>query len=68
MRCVACGEVHWNLRFGARPGQVHKCRLCGTELSAERRRPFRRFERMRKEGRDLVPPAGSPPVGPRATS
>ena len=33
VRCVACGEVQWNLRFarngGGSPGE---CRVCGAEL------------------------------------
>jgi hypothetical protein len=49
VRCVECGEVQWNLLFARGSG---KCRLCGAELKIERRRPGRRFARLKKERRD----------------
>jgi hypothetical protein len=57
VRCVACGEVQWNLRLvdSARPEQKG-CRLCGADLRAERRRPGRHFDvRLTGERRDLRP-------------
>ena len=55
VRCVACGEVQWNLR-AATPGErvpQGECRVCGAELHAERRRPGRRFDvRLTRERRD----------------
>jgi hypothetical protein len=58
VRCVACGEVQWNLRTlvtGAPRAQ--ECRVCGEELRAERRRPGRRFGSTARERRDTRPGA-----------
>ena len=68
MRCVACGEVHWNLRFSSRADAVQECRLCGSELCAERRRPGRRFERLLPERRGAPGPGDAAGLGPSATS
>jgi hypothetical protein len=67
-RCVACGEVHWNLRFSASRNAVQECRVCGSELRDERRRPGRRFDRLVPERRDVAHPAGSAGIGPTANS
>jgi hypothetical protein len=58
VRCVACGEVQWNLRSTAHSAQ--ECRICGSDLRTERRRPGRRFAaRLTRERRDIRPgPAG----------
>jgi hypothetical protein len=52
-RCVDCGEVHWNLSLGSRAQTSSECRLCGSELKTERRRPGRRFDRILSERRDV---------------
>jgi hypothetical protein len=51
VRCVECGEVQWNL-LSTLSGAQQECRVCGAQLRAERRRPGRRFGRLRKERRD----------------
>ena len=52
MRCIACGEVEWNLRtLTASPPAPQHCRVCGEELRAERRRPGRRFAAFGRERR-----------------
>ena len=59
VRCVACGEVQWNLRTArtGAPASV-ECRVCGEELRPERRRPGRRFgARLSRERRDTRPGA-----------
>jgi hypothetical protein len=57
VRCVACGDVQWNLR-GDSAGQ--SCRVCGAELRSERRRPGRRFAKLPKvDRRDARPGAPS---------
>jgi hypothetical protein len=56
VRCVACGEVQWNLRGTAGSSPVQSCRVCGEELRAERRRPGRRFgTALGRERRDIRP-------------
>jgi hypothetical protein len=56
VRCVACGEVQWSLRFRAGDAGPQACRLCGSELRVERRRPGRRFkDRLQHERRDARP-------------
>lgn len=57
MRCVACGEVQWNLRATtSRQPAAQECRVCGEELRAERRRPGRRFgSALAAERRDTRP-------------
>jgi hypothetical protein len=65
---VTCGEVHWNLRLSSRADAVQECRLCGSELRAERRRPLRRFERLLPEKPEIVRRADARPLGPSATS
>jgi hypothetical protein len=65
---VSCGEVHWNLRFSQSSDAVQECRVCGSELSAERRRPGRRFEKLVPERRDVVQPGGAGGLGSSATS
>jgi hypothetical protein len=65
---VSCGEVHWNLRLSTRADAVQECRLCGSELRAERRRPLRRFERLIPEKSDGARGADAAPFGPSATS
>jgi hypothetical protein len=66
VRCVACGEVQWNLRLarngGGSPGE---CRVCGAELRPERRRPGRRLKHFVRERRD-APRAVEPKI-PSAT-
>jgi hypothetical protein len=64
-RCVACGEVHWNLRLAARRESVQECRLCGAELRAE---PRRRFERLIPERRDAPLTGEAPRLDPGAAS
>ncbi|MEA2441051.1 MAG: hypothetical protein QOH76_2475 [Thermoleophilaceae bacterium] len=68
MRCVSCGEVHWNLRLSSRVDAPSECRLCGSELRAERRPLGRRFERVLGEGRDRVGPTDPAGLGRSATS
>jgi hypothetical protein len=53
-RCVACGEVHWNLRLSVRGKAVQECRLCGGGLRAEPRRHGRRFERLIPDSREAL--------------
>ena len=65
MRCVACGEVHWNLRLSGRSSAAQECRICGAELRAEW---GRRFEMLRPERRDPLSSADAAPVGPTTTS
>ena len=65
MRCVACGEVHWNLSLSGRSGAPKECRICGSELRAESRR---RFDRLRPERRDRVAPSDAAPLGPTTAS
>jgi hypothetical protein len=67
-RCVSCGEVHWNLRFSSSRDAVQECRVCGSELRDERRRPGRRFERFVAERRDAKPTGGPAGLGPTAAS
>jgi hypothetical protein len=69
VRCVACGEVHWNLRLAARADSVQECRLCGAELRPEApRRPARRFAALKHE-RPKAPVAAKPVgLGPSAAS
>jgi ribosomal protein L34E len=67
-RCVACGEVHWNLRFSPSSDAVQECRVCGSELSAEPRRRARRFEKLVPERRDVAQPGGAAGLGPTAAS
>jgi hypothetical protein len=67
-RCVSCGEVHWNLSFNSSRDAVQECRVCGSELSAERRRPARRFERIVPERRNAGPAGGAAGLGPSTTS
>jgi hypothetical protein len=61
VRCVACGEVQWNLRtLTAAQPTPQECRVCGEELRAERRRPGRRFgSTLARERRDTRPGAPS---------
>jgi hypothetical protein len=54
VRCVACGEVQWNLRFGANSSPDPACRICGEELRVERRRFGRSTERAKPDRR--MPP------------
>jgi hypothetical protein len=63
---VSCGEVHWNLRFNR--DAVQQCRVCGSELSAEPRRPGRRFEKLVPEAREIAQRGGAAGLGPTATS
>ena len=56
VRCVDCGEVHWNLSLGKKPVTSSECRVCGSELKPERRRPGRRFEPLLSERRDAPLP------------
>ena len=58
-RCVECGEVHWNLSLGSRSEASHQCRLCGSEMKPERRRPGRRFDRLVPERRDAPLPGNT---------
>jgi hypothetical protein len=58
-RCVSCGEVHWNLRLAVRAEAKQECRVCGAELSDERRRPGRRFGRFAVERRDVQSQSGA---------
>ena len=59
VRCVACGEVQWNL-LPTHAGGKGSCRLCGAELRDERRRPGRRFGvKLRRERRDAHPGASA---------
>jgi hypothetical protein len=44
------------------------CRLCGSELRAERGRPGRRFERLMPERRDAPLPGDAAGLGPGAAS
>jgi hypothetical protein len=67
-RCVSCGEVHWSLRFSSSRDAVQECRVCGSELSAERRRPGRRFDKLVPDRRDVAPPGGAAGIGPTAAS
>ena len=67
-RCVACGEVHWNLSFSARADSVQACRLCGAELKAEKRRPGRRFERLLPDPHEAVRPGGTAGFGSTSAS
>jgi hypothetical protein len=62
VRCVACGEVHWNLRFAANHTPVSHCRVCGEELREERPEA-RRFGRIAVEQRDAPPSTGTAGLG-----
>jgi hypothetical protein len=68
MRCVACGEVHWNLRFSSRADAVQECRLCGADLRAEPRTTGGRFGRLKAARRDERLPGGAAPLGPGPSS
>jgi hypothetical protein len=65
---VSCGEVHWNLRLSSDAGAKQECRVCGAALSAERRRPGRRFRRSAAERRDLSTPGDAAGLGGSAAS
>lgn len=67
-RCVSCGEVHWNLRLTSRQDEDQRCRICGSELSTERRHPGRRFATRALERRDAKASADSAGLGSTAAS
>ena len=62
-RCVSCGEVHWNLRLSSASDAQQQCRICGSELSTERRRPGRSFSPLPRERRDSTAPADAARLG-----
>jgi hypothetical protein len=66
-RCVACGEVHWNLRLATRADAVQECRLCGADLRAEPRTSGR-FNRLKAVRRDERLPGEAAPLGPHPAS
>jgi hypothetical protein len=68
VRCVSCGEVHWNLRLAARADAVQECRLCGAELRPEPGRIGRRFAALKPERQDAPVAAKSTHFGPHAAS
>jgi hypothetical protein len=68
LRCVECGEVHWNLRLSSRGSDPQECRVCGSELKAEPRRTGRRFQRAIADARDAARPGDHAGLGPSATS
>jgi hypothetical protein len=68
VRCVSCGEVHWNLGFSSRRDSAQECRLCGGELRAQPGSAARRFERLLPEARDVKLPRDPAGFGPSATS
>lgn len=68
LRCVECGEVHWNLRLSSRGEGPSDCRVCGAELKAEQRGAGRRFQRAIADARDAARPVDPAGLGPSATS
>jgi hypothetical protein len=60
VRCVACGEVQWNLRAIEGGGHLpQSCRVCGEDVRVERRRPGRRFDLGLTQERRDAPPAAT---------
>ena len=68
VRCVSCGEVHWNLRLSSRSDSEQECRLCGGDLQAAPGHVTRRFERLLPDARDVRLPGDRAGLGPSATS
>jgi hypothetical protein len=61
VRCVACGEVQWNLRarVDGEGKLVQRCRICDEKLLPERRRPGRFAAAVAPERRDATPGTAS---------